>query len=134
MLILVVCHCAANVWLPCVQAVKRAQADHKAAKESVKQCSLAVNSAKREIDHVTSALGAKRAEGTAGEADVLDSEEHQLLQTLKSAKIKFKRWLTRRLVELLAWSSTPWQLILRYCTCDVHNPFCMVLKIVVVKG
>ena len=75
-----------------VQAVKRAQADHKAAKESMKQCGLAVNSAKQEIDHVTSALGAKRAEGMAGEADVLDSEEHQLLQTLKSAKIKFRRW------------------------------------------
>ena len=75
-----------------VQAVKRAQADHKAAKESMKQCGLAVNSAKREIDHVTSALGVKQAEGVAGKADVLDSEEHQLLQTLKSAKIKFKRW------------------------------------------
>ena len=73
------------------QAVKRAQADHKAAKEAVKQCGLAVNSAKREIDHVTSALGAKRVEGTAGEADMLDSEEHQLVQTLKSAKMKFKK-------------------------------------------
>jgi len=52
---------------------------------------LAVNSAKREIDHVTSALGAKRAEGAAGEPDVLDSEEHQLLQTLKAAKMKFRR-------------------------------------------
>ena len=71
--------------------MKRAQADHKAAKEAVKQCGLTVNSAKREIDHVTSVLGAKRAEGTAGDADVLDSEEHQLVQTLKSAKIKFKR-------------------------------------------
>lgn len=76
----------------CVQAVKRAQADHKAAKESVKQYGLAVNCAKREIDHVTSALGAKRAEGVAGEGGMLDSEEHQLLQTLKSAKMKFKRW------------------------------------------
>lgn len=57
----------------------------------MKQSGLAVNSAKREIDHVNSALGAKRAEGTAGEADMLDSEEHQLVQTLKSAKMKFKR-------------------------------------------
>ena len=57
----------------------------------MRQCGLAVNSAKREIDHVTSALDAKRAEGTAGETDMLDSEEHQLLQTLKSAKMKFKR-------------------------------------------
>ena len=71
--------------------MKRAQADHKAAKEAVKQSGLAVNSAKREIDHVSSALGAKRAEGVAGEADMLDSEEHQLVQTLKSAKMKFKR-------------------------------------------
>lgn len=71
--------------------MKRAQADHKAAKEAARQCGLAVNSAKREIDHVTSALGAKRVEGSAGEADMLDSEEHQLLQTLKSAKMKFKR-------------------------------------------
>lgn len=71
--------------------MKRAQADHKAAKEAVKQSGLAVNSAKREIDHVNSALGAKRAEGTAGEADMLDSEEHQLVQTLKTAKMKFKR-------------------------------------------
>lgn len=52
---------------------------------------MAVNSAKREIDHVTSALGTKRAEGVAGESDVLDSEEHQLLQTLKAAKMKFRR-------------------------------------------
>ena len=52
---------------------------------------MAVNSAKREIDHVTSALGAKKAEGVAGEPDVLDSEEHQLLQTLKAAKMKFRR-------------------------------------------
>ena len=59
----------------------------------MKQCGLAVNSAKREIDHVTSALGAKQAEGVAGEPGVLDSEEHQLLQTLKSAKIKFRRYV-----------------------------------------
>ena len=78
---------AAVLW----QAAKRAQAEHKAAKEHIKQSGLAVNSAKREIDHVTSALGAKRAEGVTGEADVLDSEEHQLVQTLKAAKTKFRR-------------------------------------------
>lgn len=114
---LLVCHCALNVCLPWVQAVKRAQADHRAAKESVKQCGLAVNSVKWEIDHVTSALGAKRAEGTAGEADVLDSEEHQLLQTLKNAKIKFKRWLPSALSRYLHGSFAPWPLGLHYLAC-----------------
>ncbi len=71
--------------------MKKIQLEHKAAKEEVKQCGLAVNAAKREIDDVTGALGAKRAEGVAGEPDVLDSEEHQLLQTLKAAKMKFRR-------------------------------------------
>lgn len=84
------------------QAAKSAQAEHKAAKEQVKQCGLAVNSAKREIDHVTSALGAKRAEGAAEEADVLDSEEHQLVQTLKAAKIKFRRYFRAFALQLSA--------------------------------
>jgi len=70
--------------------VKKIQSEHKAAKEELKQCGLAVNAAKREIDDVTRAL-AKRAEGMAGEPGVLDSEEHQLLQTLKAAKMKFRR-------------------------------------------
>ncbi|DBA69401.1 TPA: Kinesin heavy chain [Trebouxia sp. C0005] len=72
------------------QAVKKIQSEHKTAREELKQCGLAVNAAKREIDDVTAALGAKRAEGVAGEPGVLDSEEHQLLQTLKAAKMKFR--------------------------------------------
>jgi len=71
--------------------VKQIQSEHKAAKEEVKQCGLAVNAAKREIDYITAALGAKRAEGVAGDPGVLDSEEHQMLQTLKAAKMKFRR-------------------------------------------
>ena len=53
---------------------------------------MAVNAAKREIDDASSALEAKRVEGGPTTADVLDSEEHQLLQTLKASKIKFRRY------------------------------------------
>ena len=74
-----------------MQAARKAQAEHKAAKEELQKKGLAVNSAKREIDHVTSALDAKRAEGVAGSPDMLDSEEHQLVQTLKAAKLRFRR-------------------------------------------
>ena len=74
-----------------MQAARKAQAEHKASKEELQRRALNVNSAKREIDHVTSALDAKRAEGVAGEPEILDSEEHQLVQTLKSAKLKFRR-------------------------------------------
>lgn len=55
---------------------------------------MAVNAAKREIDDASSALEAKRVEGGPPTADVLDSEEHQLLQTLKASKIKFRRYIT----------------------------------------
>ena len=54
---------------------------------------MAVNAAKREIDDASSALEAKRVEGGPTAADVLDSEEHQLLQTLKASKIKFRRYI-----------------------------------------
>ena len=74
-----------------MQAVRKAQAEHKAAKEELHSRGSALNSAKREIDHVTSALGAKRAEGGAGKPEGLDRDEHQLVQTLKVAKLKFRR-------------------------------------------
>ena len=75
-----------------VQAARGCQAEHKAAKQQLKECGIAVNSAKRDIDEATAALEAKKAEAAPSSADVLDSEEHRLLQTLKAAKLKFRRY------------------------------------------
>lgn len=74
-----------------VQAARLAQAEHKAAKQKAKDIGVAVNAAKKEIDTASSALEAKKAEAVPSPGDMLDSEEHQLLQTLKAAKIKFRR-------------------------------------------
>ena len=75
-----------------LQAARAAQAEHKAAKQKANNTGTAVNLVKREIDDANNALEAKRAEGVPSTTDMLDSEEHQLLQTLKAAKIKFRRW------------------------------------------